>query len=121
MYIAQNIKYLRELNKMQGKELAAALGVAQSSISHYESGRMNPSFDLVEKMCDLFHVDAHQLLMVDLSSHPGSIIEEQEETYQKKEDSILWDYRSLVKKVEELEEESKLFKQFISSLKTDNP
>lgn len=117
MYIAQNIKYLREQKKMQGKELATILGVAQSSISHYESGRMNPSFDTVEKMCDLFGVNAHQLLMIDLASGADDkayrMVEEAGGEYLPKEDVGLWDYRKLVEEVEKL-------KSIVETLKTES-
>lgn len=41
-----NVSAIREKLRMQQAELAYAVGVTQSSISHYETGKADPSVDV---------------------------------------------------------------------------
>lgn len=47
---------------MQQKDLAAALGVARSTVSAWEKGHRTPDADQVRELCRLLHVSADVLL-----------------------------------------------------------
>ena len=59
------IMKLRELRKARGmsmKELGEALGCSESTISLYENGKREPSFETLLKMGELFGVTVDYLL-----------------------------------------------------------
>lgn len=60
MYLAQNLKYLREKNGEQQKELAQLLGVSESTMSKYESGLIEPDLKKI----------------IDISSHYGITLDD---------------------------------------------
>lgn len=60
--IALILKDLREKNNMTQKELASALYVTDSTISHYEQGINVPTTEMVIKLAKLFDVTTDYLL-----------------------------------------------------------
>lgn len=56
------LKYFRKREKLSQKELAAKIGVAQNTISMYESGRREPDFETLEAFADFFNVSMSMLL-----------------------------------------------------------
>lgn len=56
------IKYLRTEKGWSQQELADKLQVNKMSISQYELGKRKPSFDKIEALADIFHVDMNYLL-----------------------------------------------------------
>lgn len=57
-------KSLRERRMQEGlsqRELAKALGVAASTVAHYETGRRTPSLPLARKIADFFGVSLDAL------------------------------------------------------------
>lgn len=50
------IRNLRLQNKLSQEELAIKLDISQTSVSNIESGRTNPEFGVMEKICDVFNV-----------------------------------------------------------------
>ena len=54
--MANRIRALREEINMTQIRLSTELEVSQETISAYETGRHNPSFALLARMSDLFHV-----------------------------------------------------------------
>lgn len=63
--ITQLIKYMREASGYSQTELAKMLGIAQTTLSGYETGYSEPNFTLVEKiarLCDF------EMLVLDKSS-----------------------------------------------------
>lgn len=43
-------------------DVADRLGITKVTVSQYESGKRNPSFDRIEAIADMFHVDMNYLL-----------------------------------------------------------
>ena len=43
-------------------ELAKKIGVTQSTISHYVSGKKMPALDTLSRLCDVLHLDANEIL-----------------------------------------------------------
>ncbi|SEA70148.1 DNA-binding transcriptional regulator, XRE-family HTH domain [Pseudobutyrivibrio sp. ACV-2] len=62
MSIGQKIKYHRKLKGLKQKDLAAILGISDKTISSWEIDRTEPSMDMINKMCELFKIDASVLI-----------------------------------------------------------
>jgi len=58
----KNLFEIRTKKKMSQVNLSVKIGVAQETISAYESGRSYPSADTLLKLCDIFNVSADYLL-----------------------------------------------------------
>lgn len=56
------LKQLRRETELTQQELAKKLGVSFSSISMYERGEREPSFEMLEMIADFFNVDMNYLL-----------------------------------------------------------
>lgn len=56
------LKQLRREQELTQQELAKKLGVSFSSISMYERGEREPSFEMLEMIADFFNVDMNYLL-----------------------------------------------------------
>lgn len=54
--IGEKIKELRERANMTQTELAENIGVSKSMVSAYEKGIRNPSFKVLNQLCDIFQV-----------------------------------------------------------------
>lgn len=64
------IKELRKKKNIQQKELAIAIGVAQPTVSEWESGKKDPSGERLRKLAEFFGVDELVILgkgVVDLT------------------------------------------------------
>ncbi|MBQ2740378.1 MAG: helix-turn-helix transcriptional regulator [Clostridia bacterium] len=46
-------------------ELAEKIGVTQSMISHYVSGRKMPALDTLSRLCTVLDLDANEILCVE--------------------------------------------------------
>lgn len=68
LYIAQNLRLLRNLQKLSQASLAKQIGVVPGTISNYENGTSKPDFDQLEKIIKILGVSAHDLLYEDLST-----------------------------------------------------
>ena len=60
--ISENIKQLRQEQKITQKDLANALGVTQRKISFMETGTTEPSLKDIKALCKYFNVSADYLL-----------------------------------------------------------
>jgi len=60
--ISENIRLLRDARKMTQSELAVRVGVSNATISAYEVGTRMPSFDVLIKLAQVFHVSTDNLL-----------------------------------------------------------
>ena len=60
--MANRIRALREEINMTQIRLRTELEVSQETISAYETGRHNPSFALLARMSDLFHVSMDYIM-----------------------------------------------------------
>lgn len=65
MYLAQNIKFLREHNGLTQLQLAEILGISKSNISKYESGSVEPNLDIITKSAVYFGVTLDELILKD--------------------------------------------------------
>ena len=58
----QRVKALREEKNLSLRQLAQLTNISHSSISAYEKGRREPSFDSLEALSDVFNCDIDYLL-----------------------------------------------------------
>ena len=58
----ENLKSLRQANKISQQTLAKIVGVDQRTVSAWEKGVCEPSFDTLAKLCEIFNEDFNGLL-----------------------------------------------------------
>ena len=72
-HIGNHIRALRLARSMTQEDFANRINVAKSTVSAYENGSRFPSYDVLVKIADLFHVTTDNLLgrssgcMIDVS------------------------------------------------------
>ncbi|MDE7218251.1 MAG: helix-turn-helix transcriptional regulator [Oscillospiraceae bacterium] len=71
------LSLLRQEKGISQRRAAAALGISQALLSHYENGIREPGLNFVTKACDYYHVSADYLLGRSLS-RDGAMIEAEE-------------------------------------------
>ena len=71
------LSLLRQEMGVSQRKAAAALGISQALLSHYENGVREPGLAFVVRACDFYHVSADYLLGRTLS-RDGAIIEAEE-------------------------------------------
>lgn len=60
--LCDNLKSLRKQSGMTQKQVAEHLGVVESCYANWEQGRTEPNIETLRKLCDLFTVNADDLL-----------------------------------------------------------
>lgn len=70
---SRTLSLLRQEKGLSQRKTAAALGISQALLSHYENGIREPGLSFVVKACDFYHVSADYLLGRTLS-RDGAII-----------------------------------------------
>lgn len=58
----QNLKRLRERDRVTQQQLASAVGVSQQSINKYENHNIEPDIDTLIAIADFFHTSVDYLL-----------------------------------------------------------
>ena len=71
------LSLLRQEKGISQRRAAAALGISQALLSHYENGIREPGLNFVARACDYYHVSADYLLGRSLS-RDGAVIEAEE-------------------------------------------
>jgi len=61
--LTDRVAALLSQRKMQGKELADALGLSAATVSGWNSGKTNPTLESVVKMAEIFNVSTDFLLL----------------------------------------------------------
>lgn len=72
---ARTLALLRQERGISQRQAAAALGVSQALLSHYENGLREPGLNFVVKACDYYNVSADFLLGRTLSRDGTTIID----------------------------------------------
>lgn len=62
MTLNENIRRLRMARNISQVELAKALGVTKQSISNWENNNIQPSIDMLIRICDYFRVTTDYML-----------------------------------------------------------
>ena len=76
MNFASNLKLLRSYKKISQEEMSQKVGVTRSSLSAYEVGTAEPSYETLIRISDFFNVTTDKLLKKDLSSFSEKQLEE---------------------------------------------
>ena len=69
--VVENLKKYRKAKGLKQKELADMVGVSESSISQYESGKKTPSFEIALKLAEALDCES-----ADLVSKRGNVLPE---------------------------------------------
>ena len=62
MNFPERLKELRAMHELTQEEFASKSGLSRSAVGMYESGKREPSFEILEKIADFFNVDMNYLL-----------------------------------------------------------
>lgn len=62
MDFSQIVKQLRQERGWSQQEVADRVGLNKMTISQYENGKRKPSFEMIEALAAVFHVDLNYLL-----------------------------------------------------------
>lgn len=62
MEFSQIVKSLRLERGWSQQEVADRVGLNKMTISQYENGKRKPSFEVIEALAEIFHVDMNYLL-----------------------------------------------------------
>lgn len=76
MPLGERIKLLRRKNKLTQSQLGSYLGLAESTISLYESGKRSPDYDTLIQLANYFNVSVDYLLGQTNDQTPGEQIGE---------------------------------------------
>lgn len=69
-YFSSNLKYLREMHKMEQIELALKLGrKSSSSVSEWEKGKYTPKSGVLSDIANIFNVSLSELMQKDLTDN----------------------------------------------------
>lgn len=60
--IGERIKTLRKANDMTQKEFSEAIGVSRSTLAGYETGKIEPSLNVIFKMANQFDISPNYFL-----------------------------------------------------------
>lgn len=66
MYLAQNLKYLRELKGISQKSFAGALGITSSAVTMWETDNRHPDIEMLIVISDFFGVCIDDLVRKEL-------------------------------------------------------
>lgn len=62
MFVGEKIRELRLENALLQKDLAKKIHIAPNTLSQFESGRANPSYEVLAALADFFEVSTDYLL-----------------------------------------------------------
>ena len=66
MYLAQNLKYLREQKGLNQNDLAEVLGVKRSTVGNWEIEKREPELNTLVHIAEFFGVTLDDLVLKDL-------------------------------------------------------
>lgn len=69
MYLAQNLRYLREREGETQKDIAKLLSLSKQTVSAYEKGEIKPNIEDLILLADHFSVTLDDLVLRDLEPH----------------------------------------------------
>lgn len=76
MFFATNLKLLRSYKKISQEEMSQKVGVTRSSLSAYEVGTAEPSYETLIRISDFLKVSTEKLLKTDLNEFSEKQLDE---------------------------------------------
>jgi transcriptional regulator with XRE-family HTH domain len=70
-YFSKNLRYLREKNTLTQDEMQPLVGIKKTTWSHYETGKSQPSIEVLIKISNFFGVTLNELIVEDLVEREG--------------------------------------------------
>ncbi len=89
---SDRLKAIRKEKKLTQKEVASRCGIAEPTIRKYESGKLNPKWETVQKIAKALEVDSAVLMGWEERS---AIITEEVKAIEKQEKKLLQSFRKL--------------------------
>jgi transcriptional regulator with XRE-family HTH domain len=119
IHFHSNIKKLRKGMGISQSELARAMDVQMTTVTHWESGRSTPQFAVLVKLRHFFGVNLEELVFYDLSKKyhpPDQPVDEMNSADVKRIEDALEALDRKVDKVAELEEDIRKLQQQVAAL-----
>ena len=66
MYLAQNLKYLRERKGFSQKNFSVEMGLSRATIGNWETGERKPDIEMIVRLAEYFGVTLDDLVLRDL-------------------------------------------------------
>lgn len=83
--VGKRIKYYRERQGLDQKDVAKELGITSNAVSNWEQGRTRPDFSVLPKLCETLKITLYELYGIDNALN----------TYTAKEQNLIERYRGL--------------------------
>lgn len=95
-FLNNNIKYLRNINKLSQQELADKVGIDRSTISRIENNEIETTIPIAEKLAKNLNVSFSDLVSRDLTSETPKF-DELEILFNKNKDILTNDDKEMIK------------------------
>ena len=95
-YFPKNLKYIRTISKLDQKEMAEDLGVAQSTLSCWETGLRSPDLDMVAKISKYLNI-YDDFITKDLTNETENNFDELELLFDKNKNILTEDDKQYIK------------------------
>ena len=66
MYLAQNLKYLREKKGLSQRDFSSLLGLSCAAVGNWETNHRKPDIDMIVQLAEYFCVTLDDLILRDL-------------------------------------------------------
>lgn len=66
MYLAQNLKYLREQRGLSQKDFSEDMGLSRGTVGNWETGERKPDIEMIVRLAEYFSVTLDDLVLRDL-------------------------------------------------------
>lgn len=66
MYLAQNLKYLREQKGIKQRELSEMFGLSSSAVAMWEQKHRTPDIETIIKLAGYFEITLDEFVLIDL-------------------------------------------------------
>ena len=61
--LANNLRYLRKVNRLKQKDLSDMLNISRQAYSNYETGNRTPDLDTLLQLCGFYNVTLNDLVL----------------------------------------------------------
>lgn len=68
MYLAQNLRYLREQKGLSQREFSEILGLSSSAVTMWEQEQRKPDIEMIVRLSEYFDVTLDELVLKELKS-----------------------------------------------------
>lgn len=69
MYLAQNLKYLREQKGLSQRDFSTALGISNAAVGMWEQNHRKPDIEMIIRLAEYFGVTLDDLILRNLRPH----------------------------------------------------